>query len=219
MTTITCHAQIEHLTFMGIPIDGKLKDFHKELKKKGFRRISTSSYNTWSYEGIFSWDKVKIVVYFDAETKTVCTVGVIIPCGTMDNAEQTYQNYKKRLQEKYETDHFSVYFDFYKDKNDLFIKHIESGELKQLNRMTVKPQSDGTELSKISITKFDKTQVIGEKAGFSFTYLINEGNIGSIGITKTYNDKIDSDYRYNVIIIYEDGQNSKLSRISMNDDL
>lgn len=35
---IICQAQVEHLTFMGIPIDGKIKDFQKELKSKGFSR-------------------------------------------------------------------------------------------------------------------------------------------------------------------------------------
>ena len=30
-------AQVEHLTFMGIPIDGKIKEFQKELK---IRRVT-----------------------------------------------------------------------------------------------------------------------------------------------------------------------------------
>ena len=42
-TILSINAQeVEHLTFMNIPIDGKISDFHKELKKKDFKRVEQS---------------------------------------------------------------------------------------------------------------------------------------------------------------------------------
>ena len=95
-------AQEEHMKFMGIPIDGSIKQFHKELIKRGFKRNYLDSDDSRDYHGTFSGEEVELKVCFDKKTKTVHRVGVFIPCySDADIANRKYKSFKYRLEEKY----------------------------------------------------------------------------------------------------------------------
>lgn len=73
------HAQekFEHLSFMGIPIDGKIKSFKKNLEKKGLRYY-TNLNNHYVFKGIFAGDVADVFAMYDNKTQIVYGVGVNI---------------------------------------------------------------------------------------------------------------------------------------------
>ena len=205
---IICQAQVDHLTFMGIPIDGKIKDFQKELKSKGFIRTSERSKNTRYYKGSFSGQRCKLLVQFNPNTNIVYSVAVCIPCGFKNHSELTYQNFKRDLIKKYETDKFSFYNDYYKDRKDLFKDAVENGKLTRINSSSSENRTNGRESTVINITK----PVIPELSdglipSFGYVSILCQANIGKISISSDYRFDVDSDYRDLVMIIYLDSHN------------
>ncbi len=207
---IICQAQVEHLTFMGIPIDGKIKDFQKELKSKGFSRASGYSEGIRGYNSSFSGYKCKLLVTYNKKTSIVYSVAVFIPCGMKDYSEQTYKNFKRDLIQKYEADRLNIYHDFYKERNELFKEDVEMGNLTRINSSKSEMEADGRESTTISITKPVISKTFGEEIpSFSFVYLLSEANVGRIMISSHHNYNVEDDYKDYVMIIYLDSQNAK----------
>ena len=108
--SLTIQAQVEHIKFMGIPVDGTLKTFEKQLKKKGFIpdarfKVLPKEYfpDSKIFKGAFSDDyNVTLVVKCDKETKIVNTVNVIIECNTETEMVRKYESYLSKYKEKYE---------------------------------------------------------------------------------------------------------------------
>ncbi len=90
-----CKAQ-EHISFMGIPINGTSEIFLKQLKEKGFTQISQfeSSYKLY---GKFANEIVEISVLASPRTNTVCKV--IVYFSDKDNWKDLRKDYfaKKNL--------------------------------------------------------------------------------------------------------------------------
>ena len=51
---LVVNAQTEHLRFMGIPLDGKISSFDREIRKKGF---SLDSYTGKKFDGTYEIQK------------------------------------------------------------------------------------------------------------------------------------------------------------------
>lgn len=201
-------AQIEHLTFMGIPIDGKFKDFQKELKSKGFSRTSERSKGIRFYKGSFSGHKCKLLVSFNTNTDVVYSVSVCIPCGFKNYSELTYQNFKKELIKKYETEKFDIYRDYYIGHEELFKEDVETEKLTRINSSSSKNDINGRESTIINITKPILPELSdGLIPSFGYVYLLCEANIGIINVSSEYRYDLESDYRDFVMIIYLDSQN------------
>jgi hypothetical protein len=109
LMSLTIQAQVEHFKFMGIPIDGKISVFEKQLKKKGFAsdvrfKMLPKEYfsTTRIYKGSFAnEDDVSLVVNFDKNTKIVYSVNVIIECYSQNNMIKKYDEYESMYREKY----------------------------------------------------------------------------------------------------------------------
>ena len=70
--------KLEHLKFMGIPIDGKIKQFGKSLEKKGLRYYTKINSNQYIYKGTFAGDEANIYAMYDIKSQIVYGVGVDI---------------------------------------------------------------------------------------------------------------------------------------------
>ncbi len=103
--TISGYAQINHMTFMGIPLDGKINKFEKALKNKGVKRYSykdkTSSDNFRYYQGVFSGEQAKIVVYYVEDSKIVYRAKAVIECSSEDDVKEKFERFKLDLSTKY----------------------------------------------------------------------------------------------------------------------
>ena len=100
--SLNCVAQeeIEHMKFMGIPITGKVSDFQKQLRKKGFRSIGRAK-EFKIMKGTFDGQEAQLYIQYNKETKEVKGVCVIIPCHYENWAINMYNSYEKKLHEKY----------------------------------------------------------------------------------------------------------------------
>jgi hypothetical protein len=101
LLSITAYAQKEHLTFKGIPIDGKLTAFVNKLQDKGFK-VNLSTSNFAQMEGEFSGKICEIYIQASLISNTTYQVHVLLE--ESDNwfeIRTTYNEYKKLLTSKY----------------------------------------------------------------------------------------------------------------------
>jgi len=109
-----CYAQNqEHLAFMGVPINGELSAFVKQMNKLGFTITSGETYlrgiRTVEMSGNFHENKCVIAISSTALTRTVFLVSVNIfekkiwETSKWKEVKNTYSKYKYRCQEKYGT--------------------------------------------------------------------------------------------------------------------
>ena len=224
LMALTMQAQEEHLKFMGIPIDGSIKSFQKELKEKGFSRESSKDgYRT--YEGDFAGEKVELWVYFDKSSRIVYQVGVIIPCYYERIARNKYRELKWQLMSKYNAAELSTYAQVYKNSGELLEKSIKSGYLNSLNWSKEYQKENGTDVTEIYIGKPVLNKYEGvDTLSFATIMMESWGNVGSITIKTT---KIENypfsvnfmKYENCVAIIYCDSQNDRKARTNKEDDL
>lgn len=108
LVVTSSYAQKEHFQFMGIPIDGTISSFTKQLKKKGF--VKDKLYNIVEdyisgyriFKGSFAGENnVNVVVFYDENTKLVNNVKVIIRCYSEEGVNDKYESYLSDLQMKY----------------------------------------------------------------------------------------------------------------------
>ena len=217
--------ETEHLQFMGIPINGQIKEFQSELSKKGFKRKSYASDGIRKYTGFFSGEDVELLVSFDKKTKNVYQVGVLIPCYTSsDVAEHKYRDYKYKLESKYNAYSISIYSSIYDNNGIKLEKDIKNGILTSLNstREWISDEKKETciSISKPSIFRYSE----GDTLHFASVFMNCFGNIGTITI-KTFKIKkipfsyYGLKYENGIFIIYEDRKNSNNLTEKNNDDL
>ena len=111
LMSLSIQAQIEHMKFMGIPIDGKISAFQKQIKKKGF--CPDRKYNilpkeffasSRPYIGYFAGeDNAHLLVSFNNKTKIVYEVKVIIDCISENELLSKYTSFCSDYKNKYET--------------------------------------------------------------------------------------------------------------------
>lgn len=97
-TYMCSQESMEHLTFMGIPIDGTQKEFTEKLKTKGFSYDS----DTDTFHGTFArYSGCKIHLLL-SKTKDVKSVGVCFPNDdTWPSLYSKYSSLKSMLTQKY----------------------------------------------------------------------------------------------------------------------
>ena len=204
--TLTSFSQTEHMKFMGIPIDGPLKKFCSQLKKKGFDRDpydTTIPKDSRIYNGEFAGHNSKVFVYSDAKSNNVHTVIVNIPSYEEDVALSIYNNLKKMFIEKYSED---IGVKEYKILNEQFAEIIQKGELTELKWLYEKKGDDGYEATIIYLPR-PTHESISNELGFIGIY-----------VRKEYSH-VYKRAEYNVVISYTDEQNYNLHEGNVQDDL
>lgn len=97
----------EHLTFLGIPINGTITQFQAKLQGKGcvWDKVTSShlSAGCRAFKGRFADNKVDIYVYYDNKTKIVYRTKAVISGTSEDIALQQYEKIKGLLITKYGT--------------------------------------------------------------------------------------------------------------------
>ena len=205
LLTLTSFAQTEHMKFMGIPIDGSLKSFCSQLKKKGFDRdpYETRRKDSRIYIGEFAGHNSKVFVYSDAKSNNVHSVIVNIPSYEEDVALSIYNNLKQMLIEKYSED---VGVKEYKWLNEKYADKIQEGKLTELKWLYEKKDDDGYDVTYIVLPR-PTSDNISNKLGFI-----------TINVRKDYSF-VYKRTEYNVVISYTDTQNYNLYHGNMQDDL
>lgn len=105
--SMLCYAQnlTEHLSFMGIPINGTITQFQAKLQGKGCvvdRALSSQlTVGCRAFKGKFVDNKVDIYVYYDEKTKLVYRVKAVVSGTSESIAEQKYEKIKGLLLTKY----------------------------------------------------------------------------------------------------------------------
>lgn len=96
-----------HLEFQGIPIDGKITTFHKQMKRKGFRldplngrRIA----DTYLYVGHYLGESAKIMINYDSRYKIVYQVTAVMDYFSEEDVVNAYAKIKQLLVDKYSDD-------------------------------------------------------------------------------------------------------------------
>lgn len=90
----------EHMKFMGIPIDGKIGAFSKNLKSKGFKQISKQP-NMRLFEGLFSGKDAILSVSFDIKSKVVYRVMVSYEYTDLYLAKLNLEDFNDLIRKKY----------------------------------------------------------------------------------------------------------------------
>lgn len=107
LVPIFCYSQnlTEHLSFMGIPINGNIALFQSKLQGKGCVLNKTASnglrVGCRAFKGKFVDNKVDIYVYYDEKTKGVYRVKAVLSGTSEDIAVQQYEKMKGLLLTKY----------------------------------------------------------------------------------------------------------------------
>lgn len=213
--------QIEHMKFMGIPIDGKVYDFTKKIEKKGLVYYTKVS-NSYLYKGSFAGNDADIFVIFENSTKKVFGVGVYIKCYSEKIARDKYWGFVRDLKYKYNAQKLDDILDLYKENPGDLYQDIIKGKFQGFNSITTDSIKNTTEIdiSKVEYNDSDSL-VLKSSLGMGMLYLSLKysGNVGSI-IVK-YNKEEDSygSDNYRVAIIYRDEQNALEAYKRNQDDL
>lgn len=102
--TITTRGQSasDHMTFKGIPISGSLTEFAQKLSQKGFTVVQTNDVNVVLIGDFAGFKDCQIVLIATKETKTIYTIGVLLPSSTSWSLLETnYNALKAMLTQKY----------------------------------------------------------------------------------------------------------------------
>ena len=133
-------AEEEHMQFMGISMGLPIKEFHKQLKKKG-SKIEDKFPGIWSYNGTFANNNAKFTVYFNDKSKLISQILVAIPCYKEDLAIETYKTYCGIIEKKYSDDKGVQIWKYLNEQN---AEEIEKGKFPPLEWKGTKTQ-DGVE--------------------------------------------------------------------------
>lgn len=225
LMTVFVQAQTEHLKFMGIPIDGKIRQFQKELKKKGFRQASSED-DKRMYKGYFYGDEASVLALFDKSSDSVYQVAVMIPCYNEDIALLKYNELKKNFISKYRAYDLSTYQMVYQNSGASLEKNILSGACTSLNYSREYKKADGTKITEICISEppVANRYIESDTLPFSVIMMQNYANTGMITIN-SFKSEVSSfsremlKYRNGVAILYSDTKNGRMARLKKEEDL
>lgn len=199
--SLNIKAQSDHFTFMGIPIDGKVSKFEKELKKKGFCVVPYGKEikGVWIYNGIFAGEVANVYVAFEEKTKIVFRVSIIIKCFSEEEVTSKYENIRDMIYKKY-SENEGVRF--INEINALYKEELEEKGIHPFKWVYTIPPGENN--------KYEKTE---------FNIPTNDGKdfLGEIIISSgeaTYDDP-----SYNLYIVYTDKNNEELVSKNIIDDL
>jgi hypothetical protein len=98
-------AYAEHLSFLGIPLDGTIENFDKQIKNKGFvSSVDFSSLNTnnqkW-YDGKFANQDVVVLISSTYKSNKVYSAAVTLFCDSDSDMYTNFTSWKDRVSRKY----------------------------------------------------------------------------------------------------------------------
>jgi hypothetical protein len=200
--TLKLVAQCPHLKFMGIPLDGKISAFNKEMQKKGFtldKQLSKAMEGVHIYNGNFAGERGQVFISFDDKTKIVYLAGVLIKHYTKQSAIKGYEDMRDMLEEKYSQDDDVRYFENMKNERGEQLKEqgITPFEWKQTS------EEEGYEATTFIIPNLESRSIIGDIKVF---------------LSESYSN-VSYTTEYNLYIRYTDWQNDKSQRENRMDDL
>ena len=92
----------DHMTFKGIPMSGSLTEFAQKLSQKGFTLVQTNDVSAVLTGDFAGFKDCQIVLIATKETKTIYTIGVLLPSSTSWSLLETnYNALKAMLTQKY----------------------------------------------------------------------------------------------------------------------
>lgn len=94
-----------HLKFMGIPLDGNINDFTTKMKEKGFSIAAENTYASPGvrlFDGMFTSEKAKIVVYYNPFSKNVNSAKAVMTFKGLSNAQGHLNYIEGMLDKKYQ---------------------------------------------------------------------------------------------------------------------
>ena len=98
-------AQTDHLTFMGIPLDGTITQFQAKLAKKGIKYDEVLSKYISApcrvFHGLFAGEESNVYVYYNERSKIVYRAKAVMNINGLIRAEKQYSDFKKMLGDKY----------------------------------------------------------------------------------------------------------------------
>ena len=206
--------KLEHLTFMGIPIDGKINKFKRNLEKKGLQYYTTIN-NQYIFKGSFAGDLANIFVMHDVKTQIVYGVGVSIDCMTPKMAKEKYDIYVRNYKDKYETDKWNEIIKYYHENLDTLSEHIANGTFKNYNSSFTDSIENEFKIniSKIILNDNDKLLAPISNSYWGLKLILESGNIGTIKVI------CPNEGDNKISIIYRDEQNASLIANKRKDDL
>lgn len=86
-------------------MDGNVTQFHQKLITKGYKfdaDFSKRLEDSRAYLGLFAGEKCSLYLYFDAKTKIVYRVKVVLGDLSESSSERKYSEMKERLKNKYD---------------------------------------------------------------------------------------------------------------------
>lgn len=187
-----CHAQEEHLKFMGIPLDGKIKAFHSKLINKGCKLdplTGTISDNFRVYNGLFAGESAQIIISFEPKSKIVYSGVAAIKQYSESSAISFYEEMKNLIINKYSEEEMVKWYNEYIEQN-----HMEPMQWFLENK---------------------------EGKYNNFVFFVPGHKKGSIGYIKLYISESDSNEytTYDVCIAYVDRINEEIKNKKKTDDL
>lgn len=202
LIAVICQAQGSHLKFMGIPLDGKISAFNKELQKKGFTLDEFAGKRldgTYIYNGIFAGERAQVFVSYDDKTKIVYQAAVVIKSYSKELVISKYEDMRDMLEEKYSQD----------------------DGIRLLENMK---NEYGEKMKEKGITPFEWKHTTKEDGYETTTFIIPnlntrdlQGNI-TIFVKESFSN-ITYSTDYNLYIRYSDWQNDNSQRDNRMDDL
>lgn len=199
---IPVNAQDDHFKFMGIPLDGKISVFNREIQKKGFSLDNSfgKEFNGYYiYNGIFAGEDANLMVGYDDKSKTVYVATVLIKRYSKDQALRLYKEMTSMVEEKYSKDEGVRYFEDLKRRweNDSVFQSMEHFEWKGVS------DKDGYEETDFIIPDLNSKSILG---------------VISLFVSESFSN-ISYRTEYNLYIRYTDWKNDDLYRANKREDL
>lgn len=172
LTAITTWAQnqtSEHLTFKGVPIDGKLSEYVLKMQKNGFTHVSTKD-GLALLKGEFAAYKDCVIGVTTLNQKDlVSKISVVFPeCKTWSSLSGNYFSLKEMLNEKY-------------GKPSESLEEFQNYE----------PEDDGSKMSAVQLESCKYYSIYNTDKGR--IELSISGSIHGCFVLLAYFDKINSD--------------------------
>ena len=198
---LVANAQIDHFNFMGIPLDGKISSFNRELKKKGFSLepyVGKEFDGTYIYKGIFAGNLAQVFVFYDVKTKIVYQACVVIERNSKYLVIDSYKDMCNKLEEKYINDEGVAY-------------------MRKLNR------EKGEQMKENGVNPFEWKLITNEDGYEATTFIIPSLKTGRFkGLIKVFvcesNIERPSSNKYKLYIRYTDWANDKSNQDNIMDD-
>ena len=96
---------LQHMKFMGIPLDGTIDNFALKLKAKGITYDAAESKSadagTRIFYGKFMGENARFVVFYNYKSKIVFSAAVELNYPTVESAHTPFVNLNDQLQQKY----------------------------------------------------------------------------------------------------------------------